>query len=330
MKSLWILINEIFSDEFWQKNQWLIKDTIKRRKKFFSWIFLGGQGVKTLPVYQLQALKFQANLLVIVFSLNITVLLQNIDSTSLNNSTGSFIIIWVIISLLTVKISSAYTTESFWDLTLNPNLKTSGFLIHRICAIKQLREVHKFIPKKSAKNSWPVLAHQTLITNLPKILNISISDSDCSFDFNTKDSMNQIFKSYLDKLQNQYPKDHFIQIFKAQFYAKNLNIYGEAIQICQKLRQGYFSTHSLTASILLLSIQKIIKTDFNPLSAKENSKKFFLFWTNFFLDESFIFLSNWLLIIPFINIQGLSFFSPKNQKLCSIFKDWNFNDTLCL
>jgi len=212
---------------------------------------------RTFPIYKLQTLKYQASLLTITTSLNLSIIIlalkKSVDSASV-------LILWGVISILAVKISCGYIEQTFWNLIMNPDIKAPGLLLHRICTIKELRKQLRFPLSKSKNNSWFLLACQTLTLNLEKIMKIT---SAAPFDIHSKDSTNQIFKQYLDKLQALNPKDHFIQVFKAQFYAKALNIYGEAIQISQQIQQhGYFSTHSLTASILLLTIQKIIKTDY--------------------------------------------------------------------
>jgi len=176
--------------------------------------------------------------------------------------------LWVIMFVLTFKVSGAYLQKRFVSLVLDKKIETPHLLIHRLVAIKQLRKKAKLSSEHDEKNTWEYLLLKTVNFYLHKILEVD-GRNNTAVNINSKNEVNMIYRDYLEKLMQRYPKADFIKLYTARFYVKKFGIYGDAIKISRSLvlSDKTSDTIKLTAELLLLDIQDFMK---RKLSSKES------------------------------------------------------------
>jgi len=90
--------------------------------------------LKSLPLYQIKALKYQGCLLAVISSLNLSCLTTMIAKSADEDSSSLtlLLLLWVILSFFTVKILMNYLNHTHWRLLSNPSITNPALLIHRI------------------------------------------------------------------------------------------------------------------------------------------------------------------------------------------------------
>lgn len=206
-----------------------------------------------LPLYSFKALLFKGCLLVTIASFNIScvvaLIVKSIDETK--SSLAFILILWAILLALGINLSNNFLKGAFWRLVCDPSLKTPHLLVHRIVAIKELQGLKQ---GQSDRYDFYFLMNQTLNFHIEKILWSANPDLT---------SMNLLFKNYLEKLQEKFPKNQYLQLYLAEFLFKKIKIMSDPIRICLNLRKNGYSKMRPNAELLLIRIQNHIKTASN-------------------------------------------------------------------
>jgi len=236
---------------------------------------------KTLPLYNFEALHYQATILMILSSLNLTCFISIIGKSSNYEIVNLvfFMYIWAIISLLTIKISRGYLKSKLWRIICDPSVTSPAFLLHRISAISQLKNYKS----TEVKTSWASLARGSVKNNLKDFLKIT-EETELE-NINDKKSANVLFGKYLEKLIELYPNNEKIQLFAAQFFVKKSQKYGDAVKALTSLRlKGSDKNIKLNADLLLIQIQ-------NELQAKseERNRESQLDLTSYLQEQGLVF-----------------------------------------
>jgi len=222
---------------------------------------------KKLPLFSFKALHYQSTLLMLVTSLNHSLLVTCIVH-SINNSLlclPIFAFLSVVLFLFTLWISRTYLQRRFISLIFNPNTTTAHLLIHKLVAIKELRRQVKYSSEHNAANSHAFLLIKTLNHHLKATLQVDLefTFTNSPLDINPKKGANLMFRDYLEKLIKTFPNDKYIKLYTARFYIKKFHLYGDAIKISRALLTNTPSLIKLTAELLLLEIQNAMKLRFS-------------------------------------------------------------------
>jgi len=240
-----------------------------------------GHFFRTLPYYRLNTLFYKGFTLVFVSALHKAFFIMTIVKTADKDSSSLalLMILWGIVSLLSLKLTHGYLEKKLWELIYSPKITCPELLVHRIVAIKELRNMTQAHFEWNEKYAWTFLANASINTNLMKVFRADPEIvTNLVPDIHNEASANALFHSYLDKLLEENPNNKFIQLFAAKFYVRTLRAYRDAVRIAQKLQTGGFSQTSLTASVVLLEIQDIIKQyymNITPNQGKLNLWTFF-------------------------------------------------------
>ena len=222
-----------------------------------------------LPLYNFQALLWQWHLLLLVSSFNLSCfvlcIVKEVDENS--SSLVYLLIIWLILFLLGLKIIREYWYKAFWRVVADPTVTSPDLLIHRISAIKQLAYFGEKVTEWNKDYEWTLLLNETLNRNLSNIMKIDVTKG--SLNTRSKASAMILFKNYLEKLLELYPKNPLIKLYAAKFLAKKFNIYGENVRMLKPLIKGPSRSTSVHAELILMEIQNQIKK-YSQEKFKEN------------------------------------------------------------
>ena len=218
-----------------------------------------------LPLYNLKALKFQSILLMLEFSLNFSCFFQAVVETFGDSEPDmEFItVLWVIFGILSVKLSHNIMNNLFIKLTSssgNLPIGSSLLQIHRIIALKYVRKSWdgQNKAKKIVQESY--LWGKSVSAHIKDILKINSEfEATNTVDLASKASTHQMLLNYLERLISKYPKDSFLKLYLAYFYAKKLKCFGIAMRIVTELRHCGSHKTSLSAAILVSEIQHEIR-----------------------------------------------------------------------
>jgi len=215
---------------------------------------------RRLPLYSFEALNYQAIILMVISSANLASLAcvvgKSIDPDTI--SLHLFVYIWVIMFLLTVKISREYLKMMFWEIICNTSLKSPGLLVHRVTAIKELGGLAEENFGSNDNYLWGSLVNRSLNTNLVNILKLPADDKE--LDINDKKSAQMILKGYLERLLEKYPQNSYVQLYATQYFMKKFHKYGDGVKTTQTLIKMNSSINvKLNAELLLIQIQNQLR-----------------------------------------------------------------------
>ena len=220
----------------------------------------------TLPYYKIPALYLQGILLALVTSLNVSCFFQIIAKASgYEGDIVSFIfVVWVIFSIMLTKIYHGYLTQTIIDIiTDKQRLSSPEIMIHKASIINHIRSQRQIPSEANKKIGIFHLVNTNINQNIDKVLNIDSSFAEEGvFDIDSKESKNKLLLHYLETLSNKYPKNKFIKLFLAYFYAKKMKLYGNAIKLIAELKKDSFSNVIINSSILVFEIQGTMKTEY--------------------------------------------------------------------
>jgi len=223
------------------------------------------QSYKALPLYNLKALRFQTALLMALTSLNTTCFIRICAWTAGDRqlSTVDFIIVtWVILSILSVRMSYTGLNKLFFKILSSSNSKLSPhFLLQKARLIQDLRKLWTGPNESREKYDWYYLVNKSVNASLEEILDLKggeISENK-ALDINCKKSRNTILARFLDKI---LLKNNLIKFHLAYLYAKKLKLYGFALRFIHELQKNDSSQVQLNCAILIHEIQNSIQEQY--------------------------------------------------------------------
>jgi len=173
------------------------------------------------------------------------------------------IILWVIFGILSVRLSLNYMNKLFFKLSTSTSgtLGSSTLLqIHRVIALKEVRKAWDGQNKAKKILQSTYLWGKSVNSRIKDILKINSEfEAANTLDLASKASTNQMLLNYLERLTSKYPKDSFLKLYLAYFYAKKLKYFGIAMRIITELRHCGSHKTSLSAGILISEIQREIR-----------------------------------------------------------------------
>jgi len=251
----------ILCEASWSANTWTFV-TINLVLSFFR----DAEFYATLPLYNQTALKFQSILLMLVNSLNISSFFQAFVETLGDDEPdmGFIMIVWVIVGILAIKLSHNWLNEKMAAMaTSSLTQGSTKLLIHKVIVTKDLRKEWDGSNPAKGTNQESYLMCKSVNANAVKALSLNSNFAEENeIDINDKDSMHKMLLNYIEKLLIKYPKDSFIKLYLAYFYAKKLNCFGVALRLITELQQLPTSRIHLSASILINEIQNSIRAQY--------------------------------------------------------------------
>ncbi len=215
----------------------------------------------TLPLYKIQALRYQSDLMNIVNSLSIACFFQTLlKATEYSGIDSIFPIIFaIVLSVLSVKVSRGYINRLIQSLLLIKDFNSISYspdlLIHKMSLTKHLGKKLQMPGKKNPKFDWVCLITETKNHILKK-------EKEISHDHN------EIFLDFLEKLSQRFTKNSLIKLHIAKICAKNPELYARAIKMSADIAKNYWSQDYITFSFLLNKIEKSITQAFTTSDAQ--------------------------------------------------------------
>jgi len=211
---------------------------------------------RTLPLYNLQALRFKGDLVSIVNSLSIACIFQTLlRASDYNYFDSNFVlIIWIILSILMVKLSRGYLNQLILGLLTRSSKKYSPeLLVHKICLTKQLREKVEVPGEKNSKYQWSYLLSQAENAKAEQVFGVKLEN-----DLQNHQELDTIFLRFLDNISTKYPNNSLIKLHIADICAKKPELYARTIKISSDLAKNLWSKNYITFSFLLYKIENSI------------------------------------------------------------------------
>ena len=206
-----------------------------------------------LPLYKIKPLLIQASLIWIVFALHLSCFFQLVANTE-NVDTRFIVITWIILSILAAKVSYSFLQRKIFKLVTTSLSTSSVMLVHKINAISQLR---KAVHKPSQYNgdyAWSYLMSKTITTHMGRNF--------CLASGSITENISDLFNDYLEKLLAKFPKNDYVKLYAAYFYAKKLKAYGQATRLIADLKSTSRFRIKMSCSILAHKIQMIMRAQY--------------------------------------------------------------------
>ena len=225
--------------------------------------FRCSQYYRLLPVYNFQALLYNGYLLDIVLSFSLACFISTLLSTVGYDQTTdmNFIVyIWIIISVLTMKISHGFLQQTMVRLLTSPIENSPELCVHKIFATKQLIRTYQSPCKNSDKCQLAYLLRVTQKLNIRKVFHQKRQPSLQNAANGDDEDMNEVFREYLEVLSNKFSQNSLIKLLLAQVYIRKVKLYSKAISIIAKLNRKERSWINLSSSLLLYKAERKILT----------------------------------------------------------------------
>ena len=224
-----------------------------------------------LPMYNLKALFLQNYLTMIEFSLTLASFLQVIvhESGKDGANIGFTIVVWTIFILLSAKISHEILHRIIFELAANSVSSSPQILVHKISAIKQLRKPQRMYSEYNQKFKFSELLNKTINATLSMAMSLDSNfPQDIELDIHSKKSTNRMYLHFLETLMAKFPRDKFLKLYTARFYANKSKLYGKAMKILVELQQEGWSRTSLNALLVIYEIENLIKSEYEDGQGK--------------------------------------------------------------
>ena len=219
---------------------------------------------RSLPLYKFQALIYQGGLLSIVACLNLTCLLQSLlSAASYHGADINFVIVtWIILSILSIKVSHGYLKHMLVKLTTRRTMGTPELCIHKIFATELLDKAHNLPNDRTKKYDWAYLLRVTEQTNLEAIFSVS-KRKNLYEQASNKKEIKATYLEYLELLSNKFPRCTLVKLLLAKMYIKQFELYAKGIKIIADLHKKSWSRHCLSSLLLLHDTEKIMLANDN-------------------------------------------------------------------
>ena len=207
----------------------------------------------TLPLYKIQALMYQSDLINVVNSLGIACFFQTLlKAAHYKEFDSNFsIILAIALSLLSSKVFRGYLNQLILDLlTKNTKNYLPDLLLHKISFTVQLGKKLERPGEKNRKFDWTCLIAKAEYSRMEDIFDIQSGE--------IQNDMRLVYLDYLDNLSKRFPKNSLLKLHIAKICAKKSELYARAIKISADVVKNSWSQNYITFSFLLYKIQKAI------------------------------------------------------------------------
>ncbi len=229
----------------------------------------------TLPLYNYDSLLFQGDLIAVLSSLNIVHFLHHILRQADYSQETDFrfiLVIWIVIGILSVKLSRAYLRQTYMRLLIQSHQISQGnnpdLLLHKIFATKYLIENSIVSNTNNEKSDISHLLGITQTLNLSKIFNIKPIETSYDSFINNHEDTNTIFLEYLNQLFERFPNNSLIKLNLAYQHFRSSKFHSKIIQITSKLNESLLSPYYLSSTLLLYNLELTTIAEFNTVEEK--------------------------------------------------------------
>jgi len=233
-----------------------------------------------LPFYHFKALIFQAKLLSLVISFDLSCFLHaflkeiNFEGANI----GLTIILWIVLSLLSMKLSDQILKSQYMNLEKSFLKRgTPEFSIHKIIAFEEMQRDLKL---PGQRNNQYYLSHliytsHHISMNTDKLFRanskLTYRDSESE---GSSENITQNYRFYLEELLTKYPQNSFLKLHLANLYSRNRNYYIKAIQLVSDLGKNKYSNTYLSSLFILYKIEQAIIDQNNTSNSDLNLSKY--------------------------------------------------------
>ncbi|RZK14811.1 MAG: hypothetical protein EOO43_15835, partial [Flavobacterium sp.] len=216
---------------------------------------------QVLPLYDYKALRLQAFMNSVVFSLNLAyfmeVLLKTVRYTEIHMNT--IIILWAILSLLVMRISDQRLNVEYMSLLTSKGRGHPEKVLHKIRATKELLAKYRVHTKKNKNYKLTNLLFVAVNKNIEKVFGLDLElMKEKSYCLKEEEDANEIYLEYLKGLYNMDPENGIIKLHLAKVYAKKYQMYTEVIKLTSDLQKSKYSPYCISASFLLSRVEEKI------------------------------------------------------------------------
>ena len=214
---------------------------------------------KVIPFYKMRAILYVGGLLMMTTSLNLAYLLQMIIiSSDQENEISLVIIIWIILGLLMIKVSSNHLHQVIRSTVSSFMRGSVERLVHRVSIIKQLREEKSISCSPNSDYAWTYLMNIAINANTKHILSLDTFSGD-KVNINNKEARTRQYTHYLETLLQLFPKNELLRLYTAYFYIKEFRMYWRGIKTISGLEKSGLPHIRLNVSLLVYEAQKTIR-----------------------------------------------------------------------
>jgi len=225
---------------------------------------------KYLPAYNIDCLFYQMYFLVVTLALNIVSTMEVIfgeNRIDMNLVIG----LWVILSVLLLRISISYLKNRLAMMVLSDREKSPEGLIHKLIAAKYFLKKGDIIKGESKVYNWITLVKASLLAEPKRAFDMIANkfQEEEVLDMDNKVCKNRVFALYLEELLEKNSESDFIRLYAAYHFATKQRLYGRCLRTIHELKSSTSWNVEVSVSVLLHNIQQKI--------IHESQNKAFLF-----------------------------------------------------
>jgi len=220
----------------------------------------------SFPPYKLKAVYSEAAFLALVTALHLACFVRCIARTTKNNedNTCFIVIMWIILSILLVKLAIFYVNRMILNLVTKFDEKRSPEMkINKLLIIRNLFKKNQ-MPTEISENCSQVYLLNTIVRgNFQKVFGIVKDDEEgLKNQENVYKKNDQLFVGYLESLLSDFPQNKFVKLYAAYFYAKKLKMYGQSMRLLHDLQNSSSLKMKFNSLLLINDIQGIVRRNY--------------------------------------------------------------------
>ena len=227
----------------------------------------------TLPLYNYDSLMFQGDLIAALFSLNLVHFFHQLLRQANYSQETDFrfiLVIWIVIGILSVRLSRAYLKQTYLQLLTQSHPKGNpDLLLHKIFATQHLIRNTTLSNKRSEKNDINHLLGVTQTLNLSQVFNLKPRNISYDLIANDEEDTSRIILEYLEKLNSQFPKNSLIKLNLAYQHFQSNKFHSKIIKITSKLNESLLSPYYMSSTLLLYDLELSTIAEFNTVEEKK-------------------------------------------------------------
>jgi len=218
-----------------------------------------------LPFYNLKTLYYQGVLLQVFTSLNIACWIQHLaKSGEFKEYDMAFVLVlWIILASLFTKLALQYLDNMKTKILASPN-SSHNLITFKISVLKDLRKSLQLPVEAHRTFKWSYLINNSANINLAKILSGVVEGEENRHlqNINSKQSLDKMILQHLEDISSKHPKDDFLRIYIAYYYAKKLKMFCNAVKIITDLQKHNSSNAVVNASLMIFEIQDVLRSQY--------------------------------------------------------------------
>jgi len=213
---------------------------------------------RKFPLYHTRALMLQGSLMSMVISVNFVNFVNiALQSNNCTEASLQFVIItWILLALLTIKITRELLKVQILSLLTTNKHNTPEILLHKVTLTKELQHNEKIPTLETSNCSFNYLVLKDQLINIENVFGLPPQE-----DLSDETMIKKTHLLYCQELAKRYPKNSLVKLFTAYRAFKNSASFPQVIKMINEVQGSKWSQNHLSSSLLLHEVEKSIRNN---------------------------------------------------------------------